>query len=299
MKSNYSLDDLRYFCVVAQLGSFNKAALSLSIPLSTLSRRIRQLEEDLQLRLLNRDAHRISLTHTGELYFERSKALFDELSEIDEDLHNEKHQPKGKIRISAPINAGAQFLRTILYEFLLLNPDIHLDLRFSNSLIDIESEGMDLVFRVGNPVVENWVCRPLKHIHFILCASPSCERKNITHPMDLCGHPMIVCHPMSTWQLVHTETGQEFDYQPNKGIRLEVDEVQMLTHGVKAGLGIGYIPDYFAIPMVESGELTRVLPEWSSKARTLSMLYRDRHNLPLRVRMLLEFVIERFELMNK
>ncbi|WP_427982666.1 LysR family transcriptional regulator, partial [Agarivorans sp.] len=79
MKPNYSLDDLRCFCAVARCGSFKRAAHSLAMPLSTLSRRIRQLEADLQLRLLNRDAHRVVLTNIGEQYFQRSVALFDEL----------------------------------------------------------------------------------------------------------------------------------------------------------------------------------------------------------------------------
>lgn len=295
MKPSYSFDDLRFFCTVARLGSFKEAAQELDMPLSTLSRRIRQLEEDLQLRLLNRDAHRVSLTHTGEQYFQRSNALFDELGDISEDLHKEKHQPKGKIRISAPINAGSQFLRAVFYDFLLTYPDIQLDLRFSNTLIDIEAEGMDVVFRVGNPVVDYWIARPLKDIHFILCTRPDSCTDTILQPTDLCGHPVIVCHPMSVWQLVNQQTGQEFDYQPQKDIRLEVDEIKMLTHGVKTGLGIGYIPDYFAKPMIDSGELKRVLPDWHSKARTLFLLYRDRDNLPLRVRLFIEFVIARFE----
>lgn len=298
MKSNYSLDDMRYFCTVARLKSFKLASESLSIPLSTLSRRIRQLEQDLQLRLLNRDAHRVSLTNTGELYFQRSSALFDELNDIGKDLHNEKHQAKGKIRISAPINAGSQFLRTIFYDFLLKYPDIQLDLHFSNSLIDIEGEGMDVVFRVGNPVVDNWIARPLKDIHFILCTSPSFTTRDILQLPDLCGQPVIICHPMSVWQLVNIKTGQAYDYQANQAIRLEVDEIQMLTHGVKQGLGIGYIPDYFALPMIEKGELNRVLPEWRSKARTLFMLYRDRDHLPMRVRLFIEFVLTRFEEMD-
>lgn len=294
MKPNYSLDDLRFFCSVARLASFKEAAQELNMPLSTLSRRIRQLEEDLQLRLLNRDAHRVSLTHTGEQYFLRANTLFEELSDISEDLHKEKHQPKGKIRISAPINAGSQFLRHIIYDFMQEYPDIQLDLRFSNTLIDIEAEGMDVVFRVGNPLVDNWIARPLKNIHFILCTQPNDALPELTHPQELCGYPVIICHPMSVWHLVHHQTRQEFDYQPQKEIRLEVDEIQMLTHGVKIGVGIGYIPDYFALPMIERGELRRVLPDWCSKERTLFLLYRDRNNLPLRVRMFIEYVLNRF-----
>ncbi|ASI98006.1 LysR family transcriptional regulator [Vibrio rotiferianus] len=294
MKPNYSLDDLRCFCAVARSGSFKLAARSLGMPLSTLSRRIRQLEADLQLRLLNRDAHRVVLTNIGEQYFQRSVDLFDELNDIDEDLHRDKYQPKGKICISAPINAGSQFLRTIFYDFLLQYPEIQLDISFSNSLIDIEAEGIDVVFRVGNPVVDNWIARPLKHVHFILCSHPDYDISGITTPDELCGHPTIICRPMIPWQLVHKESGQEFDYHPNKGVRLEVDEILMLTHAIKKGLGIGYVPDYFALPMIAQGEMNHVLPNWSSKVRTLFMLYRDRDYLPMRVRLFIEFVMMHF-----
>ncbi|MEI8633934.1 LysR family transcriptional regulator [Vibrio sp. PP-XX7] len=88
------------------------------------------MEDDLQLRLLNRDAHRVSLTHAGELYFARSSVLCEELHDIDEDLHSEKHQPKGKIRVSAPINSGSHYLRPLFYDVLVQHPDIQLDLGF-------------------------------------------------------------------------------------------------------------------------------------------------------------------------
>lgn len=292
MKPSYSLDDLRCFCAIARSGSFKDAAQSLGMPLSTLSRRIRQLETDLQLRLLNRDAHRVSLTSTGEQYFQRSAVLFDELNDIDDALNRDKSQPQGKIRISAPINAGSQFLRTIFYNFLLQYPDVQLDLRFSNSLIDIEADGIDVVFRVGAPAVENWIARPLKNIHFILCSHPDYDISNISTPDKLYGHPSIICNPITPWQLVHKESGEEFDYHPQKNVKLEVDEILMLTHAVKIGLGIGYVPDYFARPMIAQGEVNHVLPDWHSKARTLFMLYRDRDHLPMRVRLLIDFVIE-------
>ncbi len=69
----------------------------------------------------------------------------------------------------------------------------------------------------------------------------------------------------------------------------------MLTHAIKTGLGIGYVPDYFALPMISQGEMNHVLPDWSSKAHTLYMLYRDRDNLPMRVRLFIEFVLLHFK----
>ncbi|GAA0837980.1 LysR family transcriptional regulator [Marinomonas arenicola] len=295
MKPRYSLDDLRCFCSIAHLGSFKNAAQSLGMPLSTLSRRIRQLELDLQLRLLNRDAHKVVLTSTGKHYFQRFASLFDEIDEIDIGLHQDKYRPQGKIRISSPINLGSQLLRTIFYDFLIKYPDIQLDLSSSNSLIDIEEEAIDVVFRVGDPVVENWVARPLKDIHFILCAHPNFDIADIAKPENLSGHASIICRPMTPWYLVQKETGESFDYYPHKNVRLEVDEILMLTHAVKAGLGIGYVPDYFAQPMIEQGEIKHVLPDWHSKARTLFMLYRDRDHMPMRVRLFIDFAMAYFE----
>jgi len=294
VKANFSLDDLRCFCAVAKLASFKDAAISLDMPLSTLSRRIKQLESDLQLRLLNRDAHRVTLTHTGEQYFLRSSALFDELDDIDHDLHKDKHQAKGKIRVTAPIYSGTQFLRPIFYDFLQENPEIQLDLRFSNKLIDIEEQGIDVAFRMGNPALENWIVRPLKYTHNILCAHANYIADDITHPEQLSNHATIISYPLIPWRLQNQETNEEFDYHPNKSVRLEVDEIQMVTHAVKAGLGISYLPDYLALPLIESGDIKRILPQWQSKDRAFSMLYRDRNNMPLRVRLFIEYVLHNF-----
>jgi len=295
MKSRYSLDDMRCFCAIAQNGSFKEAAIQLGMPLSTLSRRIRQLEHDLQLRLLNRDAHRVSLTNTGEKYFQRSFILFDELAMIDSDLHREKHKAQGKIRVSSPINAGSHFLRTIFYDFLIQYPDIQLDLLFSNSLIDIEAEGVDVAFRVGNPIMDDWISRPLKAIRFVLCSHLEYNADSINHPSDLSAHSVVLCRPMIPWKLKHNETGERFDFHPQKNVRLEVDEVFMLTQAVMSRLGIGYIPDYFALPAIARGEFQHVLSDWTSTERILSMIYRDRSNHPLRVRLFVEFVMQRFK----
>jgi len=294
MKSNYSLDDLRSFCVIVKLGSFKKAAENLGIPLSTLSRRIRQLEEDLQLRLLNRDAHRVTVTHTGDQYYNRYSTLFEELNGIELDLNEEKHQPKGKIRITAPIYLGKHFLRSIFCDFLLQYPEIQLDLRFSNNLIDIEAEGIDVAFRMRNPTIDDWVVRQLKFTRNLLCCHPSESFEQICHPEQLEELSKITCFRLVPWQLENQLTGEKCNYHPNNLVRLEVDEVQTMAYAVKKGLGISYIPDYIALPMIQRGELKRILPDWQSEGQAFTMLYRDRKNIPFRVRLLIEYVLKHF-----
>ncbi|MEL0633947.1 LysR family transcriptional regulator [Pseudoalteromonas carrageenovora] len=294
MATNYSLDDLRYFCTIVKLGSFKKASLSLDMSLSTLSRRIRLLEQALQLTLLNRDAHRVTLTHTGELYYERYHKLFDELECIEQALNDEKDQPKGKIRISAPIYMGKHFLSAIFCDFLLQYPDIQLDLRFSNNLIDIEKEGIDIAFRVRNPAIDNWVIRELKLTHNILCTHLNHDYQSIVHPEQLEKQPKVTCVGLVPWQLKNQQTSEEYSFNPNTHVRLEVDEIQMMKQAVESGVGISYIPDYIALPLIEAGKLKRILPDWKSNGQPFSILYRDRKQIPYRVRLLIEHTLLHF-----
>jgi len=294
MTAHYSLDDLRYFCTIVKLGSFKKASISLDISLSTLSRRIRLLEQALQLTLLNRDAHRVTLTHTGELYYDRYRKLFDEVECIEQALCDEKDQPKGKIRISAPIYMGKHFLSTIFCDFLLQYPDIQLDLRFSNNLIDIEKEGIDIAFRVRNPAIDNWVIRELKLTNNLLCVHPNYDHQSITHPEQLEDHPKVTCVGLVPWKLKNQQTSEEYSFNPNTHIRLEVDEIQMMKQAVESGVGISYIPDYIALPLIEAGKLKHILPGWQSEGQPFSMLYRDKKQIPYRVRLLIEHTLQHF-----
>ena len=294
MAASYSLNDLRYFCTIVKLGSFKKASINLGMSLSTLSRRIRLLEQALQLTLLNRDAHRVTLTHTGELYYDRYRKLFDEVECIEQALCDEKDQPKGKIRISAPIYMGKHFLSAIFCEFLLQYPDIQLDLRFSNNLIDIEKEGIDIAFRVRNPAIDNWVIRELKLTHNLLCAHQNYAHHPITHPEQLEEHPKITCVGLVPWQLKNQQTSEEYSFNPNTHVRLEVDEIQMMKQAVESGVGISYIPDYIALPLIEATKLKRILPDWQSEGQPFSMLYRDRKQVPYRVRLLIEHTLQHF-----
>lgn len=290
MKLNYSLDDLRCFCAVAQFGSFKSAAQALDIPLSTLSRRISKLEQDLSIRLLNRDAHKVTLTQTGQKYFTRSNGLFESLGEVANDLHKDKHEAKGKIRIAAPMNVMTELLSRLTCDFMRKYPEIQLEVKLSNYLIDIEAEGVDIAFRVGDVKMDNWIAKPLKDIRFIVCASPALDTTKITKPAHLADYPIALCHPMTQWQLECEKNHARYEFSPGSNVRFEADELQALMAVVQSGLGIGFIPDYSANSKIEAGSLVQLLPNWSSRPRALHMLYRDRENIPKRVRLLIDYM---------
>lgn len=293
MKLNYSIDDLRLFWIVAQYESFTKAAHKLSMPISTLSRRINHLEQALQLRLLNRDAHRVILTGTGRQYFERCDTLFNEFQDIASDLLKEKHEASGKIRIAAPSNMTQKWLGKALNTFSLKYPNIQIDLTLSDSNIDITNHSIDLAFRAGESNVNEWIARPLYQLKFILCASIHKKQWHaLKHPAELNNYPIVLGKPMTSWKLIQPTTGKLFEYMPmNSNIKFSVDDVKITGKAVEDQLGIGFLPDFIANPLIAEGKITQIMDDWSGHNRTVYMIYRDRSNQPHRLRLLIEFIL--------
>ena len=171
-------------------------------------------------------------------------------------------------------------------------PDIQLDLRFSNDLIDIEKQGIDIAFRIRNPAIDNWVIRELTLTHNLLCGHPSQAYHSITHPKQLEEQAKVTCVGLVPWKLKNQITNEEFQFQPNHQVRLQVDEIQMMKDAVESGIGISYMPDYIALPLIDSGKLQCILPDWQSEGQPFSMLYRDRKQIPYRVRLLIEYTLQ-------
>lgn len=293
MKPNYSLDDMRLFWMVAEAGSFRQAATELGIPPSTLSRRINALEQALGLRLLHRDAHRIHLTGTGRQYFQRCGPLFSELNDISGELHAEKHQPAGLLRIAAPVNTMYRWLAGALNQFQLRYPKIDLDIRMSNWVIDVGEHAIDLAIRVGEPRLQGWIARPLTIVQSLLCASSQATQwHHIQHPSELVNYPLIVSSPINVWRFIHQQDQQQIDYSPQGNIRLSVDDMNMAMQAVEAGVGIGYLPRRVVQEYMQQGRLVALATDWQGPKRETYLLYRDRDNQPLRLRLLIEHLLE-------
>lgn len=279
--------------MVAEAGSFRQAATVLGIPPSTLSRRINALEQALGLRLLHRDAHRIHLTGTGRQYFERCGPLFSELNDISGELHAEKHQPAGLLRIAVPVNTMYRWLASALNQFQLRYPKIDLDIRMSNWVIDVGEHAIDLAIRVGEPRLQGWIARPLTLVQSLLCASSQATQwHHIQHPSELINYPLIVSNPINMWRFIHQQDQQQIDYSPQGNIRLSVDDMNIAMQAIEAGVGIGYLPRRVVQEYMQQGRLVALATDWQGPKRDTYLLYRDRDNQPLRLRLLIEYLLE-------
>ena len=209
-------------------------------------------------------------------------------------LAAKKNSPAATVRISAPVNFGSDILAPHFNAFLKQYPDIHLDLRLSNQTIDIDAQAIDVAFRIGEHSANHWIGRQLTNIRFMICAASDIDVSDIQTPNDLAGYPTVLCTPMSTWHLQHRITGEVQTHQPTNNIRLKVDNISLLTGAIADGIGLGFIPDYDAQPLITSGGLQQVLPDWNNQPRGCQMLYRDRDNMPHRMHLLIDFILKRF-----
>lgn len=301
MKPDYSLDDLRLFWLVARSGSYKKASQESGVPLSTLSRRISVLEDALTVRLLERNAHRVTLTESGEEYLDRCGPLFDELNDITHQLYSAKQSAKGKLHVAAPINLAQQWFVSLLSRFMLQYPQIDIELTISNKNIDLIENHVDLIenhvdlaIRVGEMTTPDWIARHLTDIPFCLCMSTEMTNTEVSlsHPQALIHYPVVVSKPVQHWRLIHSATQEEFNFDVAAKARFKVDDLHTAMNAVLAGIGIGLFPVAMVAPYIVAGKLQIVLPEWQGRKRPVYLLYRDRVNMPHRLRLLIDFILE-------
>lgn len=291
MKTDFSLDDMRLFCALAAAGSYRLAAENLAMPVSTLSRRISLLEERLQVRLLHRDAHRLTLTETGRQYIERCAPLVEELSLVSQELYSNQHSERGTIRISAPVDLSQSWLGDILNRFALQYPQVRLDLTLSNRNIDLPDHAIDLAIRVGQQQSSDWVQRHLLDIPFALyCAPGQPQWQRLEEPQQLDDWPLILGLPVLQWRLTHAQDQRSCVYLPGSNVRMSVDNLLVAGRAVAAGLGVSLLPLLTAQALCQRGELVAVATPWQGEDRPVYMLCRDRANQPRRLQLLIDFI---------
>ena len=166
-----SLDDIALFVEVAKRKSFSRAADALEMPVSTLSRRINELERVIAVRLLNRSTRKIELTEAGSVYFERCQHIVAEARIAHEQLLEVAQQPKGRLRISMPTSFSVSFMPAILRGFCELYPDIECEIDLGISPIDLLADSFDIVFRFGAQPDSGVISRRISNVAVCLYAS--------------------------------------------------------------------------------------------------------------------------------
>ena len=282
-----SLNDLAAFAAVASHRSFRKAADVMGVSRSALSHAIIGLEEKLGVRLFNRTTRSVSLTEAGTRLLARLDPVLQDLDQALDTLSEERGIPSGTLRINANKSGARILLRDVVPRFLDLYPDVELDLVSEGRLVDIVEQGFDAGVRLLESVPRDMVAVKLGgDVRFIAVAAPSYMEGKATPntPDDLHAHCCIRQRLPSgkryRWEFSRRGAEIAIDVPGN----LTLDDNDLLAQAAADGRGIAYVPEHFAKPFLELGQLVTVLDDWCPPMPGLALYYpRSRHvPFPLR-----------------
>lgn len=284
------IGDIFLFVEVARQRSFSRAAVSLQVSPSLLSRRIAGLEKRLGLQLIQRTTRKLELTDSGALYFERCSLLVAEARSIDEQMQQRISAPQGHLRIAMPVDFGLVLLPSLLEEFSALYPEISVECDISTQGVDLMAGHFDLAIQFGDLPDSTLVMHPLVSFQNHIYAAPAYLKRWGTprHPNDLSAHECIRISgttKRSTWSLHKDKESIDVLVQG----RLTLNNMSMLNRLVSSGIGIGILADFVARDNLRAGVLVRLLHSWSMAALPVVAISTTRM-LPAKTKVFIEFL---------
>jgi DNA-binding transcriptional LysR family regulator len=289
------LASIAAFVRVAESGGFSAAARHLNVSTTTVSDQVRALENTLGVRLLNRTTRRVSLTEIGRDYYERCSQILHELAEADEAAGALQVTPRGRLRVYCH-QGLSRFIALVVPRFLADYPNVSLDLRTGDTMIDLVQEGFDLAIMPMSPPDSTVIKRTLAKWHYVLCCAPAyLKRHGEPHgPADLAGHNCLL--------YAYSVFGPEFPFIDAAGNsvaarvsgNLLTTSIAVMRATALAGLGVWFCPPYIVSDLLASGELVPLLTEYGRPEMEIVALYPHRRQLSAKVRLFLDRLIDRF-----
>ncbi|GGP42891.1 LysR family transcriptional regulator [Shewanella algicola] len=287
--SGPQLELIHLFIHVVNAGGFSPAATALQLPVATVSRKISKLERNLNTQLIMRSTRKLRLTEEGGALFDRYHHLIAQFDQLSATHINEQ---QSTLRICTPISITSMILIDAINDFSKLHPHIQLHVTQNNSTIDLIDEGVDVAIVGGAQPDSSWVSTSLGVLDYGLYASANFAEQltELRHPQQLIQFPLIKVWPLFNWSLTH-KNGQEFYY--DGPAKLTLGDIHAAVKATVADGGILYGPALFVKPQLEQGKLVKVLPDWAGEHRRISILYHQRRQQPLKVKLFIEFIQQR------
>jgi DNA-binding transcriptional LysR family regulator len=289
------LNSLMVFAKVVEANSFSEAARRLKMPVSTVSRRISELEDSLGVRLLERSTRCLRLTELGSEIFEYAQRSTDISDAIRDIVSNQLASVSGVLTLSAPPNISDSLVAPLCDAFQASYPNVRVQVFVTERYVDHISEGVDITFRLGELKDSSLVARKVLTYRHQLVASPRYLETlpALRHPKDLLAHRLLDFsrgQPTSSWDLRHVNgTDQEtLVFKPH----LAMNDFHGLTSTLLSGGGIAMLPPVVQPELIREGRLVEVLPEWRFRTLNLSIVHLGNRHIARPVRVFKEFATQ-------
>lgn len=289
------LDAMQAFTKVVTLSSYAEAGRALGLTRSAVSKAVMELEQLLGARLLDRTTRRVSPTEAGRAYYERCLDILASVEETELQVSRLHDEPRGVLKVNAPMSFGALYLGAAMAEFMTAYPELKVELTLNDRFIDPIEEGVDITIRIAALADSSLIARKLAPARRVLVASPEYLARNGAPqtPEDLAHHRCLNyghTTALQRWQLTH-------DGRP---ITVSITSLLCSNNGdvLKAAAlahqGIAKLPTFLVGPEIEAGLLQVVMPAYPPAALAIYALYPPSRYLAAKTRVLIDFLVHRF-----
>ncbi|AQW69712.1 LysR family transcriptional regulator [Pseudomonas parafulva] len=267
---------MQIFVRVAQAGSFTQAAQTLSLPASTVTSSVKNLEKYLQVRLLNRTTRRVSLTPEGAQYLAQCREILELIEHTESSLADSVKRPQGRLRVDMPGGVAHSIVMPSLRDFYRRYPDIYLMIGVNDRQVDLLQEGIDCVIRTGELHDSTLVARPLGRFRWVTCASAAYLKEN--------GIPQTP-HDLSHHRAIHYFSSGAKHAGEMRFAR-DTEKISVLVSGTAAvnetglyikmcldGFGLIQLAENVVSEHLQQGRLIEVLADWQPAPVQVSLLY--------------------------
>lgn len=289
------LKRMSVFAKVVELGSFTAAARQLQMSVSSISQTVAKLEDELQVKLLNRSTRSLGLTEAGKIYYQGCRRMLHEVQNVHEQLYAFNNTPIGTLRIGSSSTMAQNVLAKMTADMLKEHPGLSVNLVTGIPAPDLIADGLDLVIRVGALQDSSLFSRRLGAMPMVVCAAKSylAQYGIPEKPADMVNH---------SWLEYSVRPDNEFELVAPEGIatrlipqgRFVTNDPMTLTRWLTAGAGIAFVPLMWVIDEINSGQLEILLPRYQSDPRPVYALYTEKDKLPLKVQVCINYLTDYF-----
>lgn len=263
---------VQIFVKVVQTGSFTKAAENLRMPKSTVSKAVSQLESETATKLLVRTTRSQTLTAAGKAFYDTCVGPIQTIEDAQKSISGKDSLIVGTLRITAPEDLGTEVLAPLAGQLIQRHPGLCFELIYTDEVIDLVRDGYDLAVRIGKPKESALKIKKVGEVTLVLVASPSYLKAHpkIQKPQDLESHTCLSLDKRTVpgWTLQSKSSTAKVAVQPS----VTSNQMSSLLRASMTGAGVALVPAFLCRRSVESGELTRVLPQWSATGFPVSLL---------------------------
>ena len=287
--SGMDLNDIVVFTKVVETKSFTGAAEQLGLPKSTVSRKLAQLEERLGVRLVQRTTRKLALTDIGAAYYERAARIVADVAAAEQVVTDMQATPRGRLRMTAPIDFSMLYLGTIISSFLVGYTEVNVELDATDRVVDLIEEGFDIGIRFGPLPESTLIARKLGSFEAVLVAAPEylARKPAPTNVEELEDHDKVLFLPSTRtqgWTLVNGDA----TYELQRPARYSSNNIMSVREVVLAGGGVSALTEFSVGCDIAEGRLVRILPEWRGRQTDIHAVYPARQNVPPRLALFID-----------